>query len=127
MISPGTKRTDQSSEISLADVGSLIVEMRHLSRVTHDSQYADRMDSILASLSRLPTFDGLFPDSISFSIIVSSSCFHFTSFVQMDELSYLNTPSLRSQGLSIQVLLEPSFRVVVQILLVCISVLTSSN
>ena len=63
MIAPGTKQTDQSTEISLTDIGSLIVEMRHLSRVTHDSQYADRMDSILLSLSRLPTFDGLFPDS----------------------------------------------------------------
>ena len=68
MIAPGTKQTYQSTEISLTDIGSLIVEMRHLSRVTHDSQYADRMDSILLSLSRLPTFDGLFPDSISFSI-----------------------------------------------------------
>lgn len=53
MIAPGTKQTDQSTEISLTDIGSLIVEMRHLSRVTHDSQYADRMDTILLSLSRL--------------------------------------------------------------------------
>ncbi|KAK8799045.1 hypothetical protein WA171_005796 [Blastocystis sp. BT1] len=105
MIAPGTKQTDQSTEISLTDIGSLIVEMRHLSRVTHDSQYADRMDSILLSLSRLPTFDGLFPDSISFSINTL-----------MEELRILNTPSLRSQDTSIQVLLEPSFRVVEQIL-----------
>ncbi|KNB45224.1 endoplasmic reticulum mannosyl-oligosaccharide -alpha-mannosidase-like protein [Blastocystis sp. subtype 4] len=92
MIAPGTKQTDQSTEISLTDIGSLIVEMRHLSRVTHDSQYADRMDSILLSLSRLPTFDGLFPDSISFSINTL-----------MEELRILNTPSLRSQDTSIQV------------------------
>lgn len=71
MISPSTKRIDPNSEISLADLGSLLVEMRHLSRVTHDPQYADQMDSILVSLSRLPTFDGLLPDTISFTALLS--------------------------------------------------------
>ena len=65
MVIPKTGKTSSIQRVFLSEVGSIVVEMRHLSQLTHDNQYKKAMESLYSALFSLDTVDGLFPNSIS--------------------------------------------------------------
>mgnify|MGYP004521736567 CR=1 FL=1 len=65
MIIPGTGETTHNVRVTLGEVGALAAELRHLSTVTRDKQYARAVEQQLTALFQLETLDGIFPDSIS--------------------------------------------------------------
>ena len=66
MVIPKTGKPTSTQRVFLAEIGSIVVEMRHLSALTHDRQYKKAMESLYSALFSLDTLDGIFPDSISF-------------------------------------------------------------
>ncbi|CBK24829.2 uncharacterized protein [Blastocystis hominis] len=60
LINPRTGALEQSSsKVFLAEVGSLTLEMNHLSRITQDPRYSSAVRTMYSKLFQLPTFDGL--------------------------------------------------------------------
>ena len=62
---PATGETTHSVRVTLAEVGTLAAELRHLSALTRDKRYATAVERQLTALLQLETLDGVFPDLIS--------------------------------------------------------------